>query len=181
MLSFLERQAALIDRRLVLLAPRSAYTAPFFNLEHSSERHSALLGEVQRLRGAIYVGDGAVRGDDLSSDGRHETAEDRNSWHFLMLTPGGKVSSCVWYLAHEGARRVEELRVRACPLGRDAAWHDTFRTAVEDELTRAGRDGLRFAEVGGWAVSRQSRCTSEGLLLALAAYSLGRLFGGPWA
>src|SRR4029434_5912216 len=31
---------------------------------------------------------------------------------------------------------------------------------------------------GGWAVAKESRCTSEGLLLALAAYSLGRLLGG---
>ena len=37
---------------------------------------------------------------------------------------------------------------------------------------------MRYAEVGGWAVARESRCTSEGLLLALGAYSLGRALGG---
>jgi hypothetical protein len=37
---------------------------------------------------------------------------------------------------------------------------------------------MRFAEVGGWAVSKTARCTSEGLVLALATYSLGRIAGG---
>ena len=46
------------------------------------------------------------------------------------------------------------------------------------ELARARHAGLKYAEVGGWAVARESRCTAEGLLLALAAYSLGRILGG---
>src|SRR5690606_41442081 len=49
---------------------------------------------------------------------------------------------------------------------------------IDGELTRARRDGLHYAEVGGWAVTKDSRCTAEGLLLALAAYSLGRHLGG---
>jgi hypothetical protein len=49
---------------------------------------------------------------------------------------------------------------------------------VTSERDRASRQGLRYAEVGGWAVSEASRCTSEGLVIALAAYSLGRALGG---
>jgi hypothetical protein len=49
---------------------------------------------------------------------------------------------------------------------------------VEAELTRAREEYLKYAEVGGWAVAKESRCTSEGLLLALAGYSLGRICGG---
>jgi hypothetical protein len=50
--------------------------------------------------------------------------------------------------------------------------------AVESEIARARRDYLHYAEVGGWAVAKESRCTSEGLVLALAGFSLGRLCGG---
>jgi hypothetical protein len=49
---------------------------------------------------------------------------------------------------------------------------------VEGEIQRARTDRIGYAEVGGWAVAPESRCTSEGLLLALAAYSLGRMMGG---
>ena len=44
--------------------------------------------------------------------------------------------------------------------------------------SRARRAGLYYAELGGWAVSPERRCTSEGLILALAGYGLSRLLGG---
>jgi hypothetical protein len=55
---------------------------------------------------------------------------------------------------------------------------DVFWKAINLELARARTDGMGYAEVGGWAVAEEGRCTSEGLLLALAAYSLGRMLGG---
>lgn len=139
--------------------------------------HDDLLEEVQRLRGAVYLEDGAVTREQLTHDGRHETPEDRRAWHLLILGRTG-VSACVWYLQHEDARSVEELRVRNCPLNDATDWRQIFRRAVESELTRAHRDGLHYAELGGWAVSPAHRHTGEGLLLALAAFSLGRAFGG---
>ena len=181
MLSFLERQATLIDTRLVLLAPASASTVAFTRVDHDPTAHAAIVREVQRLRGAIYMGDGALQRDDLSVDGRHQTAEDDNSWHFVMLNREGRANSCVWYLAHDGATFLEELRVRACPLGRDAAWRDTFRAAVEGELARAGRDGLRFAEVGGWAV-RASRAARRRVCCWPWQPTVSvDSSGGPWA
>jgi hypothetical protein len=53
-----------------------------------------------------------------------------------------------------------------------------FWKAVESDLSLARREKLRYAEIGGWAVAKGSRCTTEGLVLALAAFSFGRLFGG---
>jgi hypothetical protein len=57
-------------------------------------------------------------------------------------------------------------------------WRDTLWKGVESELARARRDYLRYAEVGGWAVEKESRRTSVGPLLALAGYSLGQIGGG---
>ncbi len=179
MLRLLERNIASIEKRLVLVAPPDI-TLPdsFKNVTTDGARHSDLLHEMQRLRGSIYLQDGAVQRDQLTTDGLHRTPEDDRSWHLLMLNAMGKVSSCVWYMEHNEAASFEQLRVRSCGLARLDAWRDRLVNAVESELKRARAEGLRYAEVGGWAVAKESRCTSEGLLLALAAYSLGRTLGG---
>ena len=179
MLRLLERNIASIEKRLVLVAPpQTALPGSFKNVTTDRDRHQDLLHEMQRLRGSIYLQDGAVQRDQLTTDGLHQTPEDSRSWHLLMLNAIGKVSSCAWYMEHDEAARFEHLRVRNCALARVEAWRDRLSQAVESELARAREEGLRYAEVGGWAVAKESRCTSEGLLLALAAYSLGRTLGG---
>lgn len=178
MLRLLERNIATVEDRLVLLAPPNVAIPEYFtNARPDPAKHAAFVREVQRLRGSIYLQDGAVQRHQLTRDGLHQTPEDERSWHLLMLNSKQKVSSCAWYMEHEEAR-FETLRVRNCPLTSTDGWREKLRLAVEAELTRARENGLRYAEVGGWAVARESRCTSEGLLLALAAYSLGRLLGG---
>jgi hypothetical protein len=81
-------------------------------------------------------------------------------------------------MEHENTATLQDLRVRHCPLARDVRWGGPLVGAVEGELGRARRSRLRYAEVGGWAVARERRCTSEGLLLALGAYGLCRILGG---
>src|SRR4051812_45115959 len=132
---------------------------------------------MQRLRGHIYLHDGALQPHHLSQDGLHQTPEDDKSWHLLTLDERQRVTGCAWYLQHDSAVGVEDLRVRNCPLARVTEWRKSLWSGVEAELARARRELLRYAEVGGWAVAPESRCTSEGLLLALAGYSLGRICG----
>jgi hypothetical protein len=178
MLTLLERSIATIDHRLVLLAPpQAAVHSHFENVDVNPALHAEFVQEMQRLRGGIYVEDGALDRSQLTRDGLHRTPEDERSWHLLMLNRRREVTACVWYLEHENPR-LDQLRVRNCPLGRLDQWRSLFRRAVESELAEARREHLRYAEVGGWAVSEESRCTSEGLVLALAGYSLGRLAGG---
>jgi hypothetical protein len=88
-----------------------------------------------------------------------------------------RVTGCAWYLEHPSSVEVDDLRVRHTPLARSAEWRGKLWKGVQSELRRARREQVRYAEVGGWAVSEQSRCTSEGLVLALAGYSLGRICG----
>lgn len=179
MLSLLERNIASIHRRLVLVAPKDKAVPDTFSMvHHDDERHGKLIREMQRLRGQVYLADGAVKPDQLSPEGLHQTPEDHRSWHLLMLNRDHQVNACVWYMEHDRPSSIEELRVRHSALARLDSWRAPLTNAVESELRQANDHGLRFAEVGGWAVSSSSRCTSEGLLLALGAYSLGRLFGG---
>jgi len=179
MLRLLERSVATVEHRLILVAPPGAAVPnDFRNATSDPVLREALIRQVQRLRGGIYLEDGAIQRHQLSTDGRHHTPDDGRSWHLLFLNKANRISSCAWYLEHEEAPSFHQLRVRHCPLSTAAHWRDRVVTAVQNELTRARRLGLRYAEVGGWAVARESRCTSESLLLALGAYGLARMFGG---
>lgn len=178
MLRLLDRNIVNLDRRLVLIAPPAADTAMFHNVTKDSTRYAELVGEMQRLRGAVYLHEGNVRAGELSADGRHQTPEDDRGWHLLMLDDRGQVSSCIWYLEHENATSMHQLRLRHSPLARHDAWCDVLKKAVESEIRRAEAARLRYAEVGGWVVARTRRYTCEGLILALAAFGLCRLLGG---
>ena len=178
MLTLLDRTIASLDQRLVLLAPKASVPAFFKNVEADSRRHRRFVREMQKLRGSIYLSDGALGREQLTPDGLHETEEDEKSWHLLMVDERQRVTGCAWYLEHDNSATVDDLRVRHSPLARMTEWRDQLWKGVESELARARRAHIRYAEVGGWAVSKTSRCTSEGLVLALAGYSLGRLRGG---
>lgn len=178
MLKLLERTVSTLDQRLILLAPTASVPSFFKNVEYDALRHLRLVREMQRLRGKIYLNDGALARTQLTQDGLHETAEDHKSWHLLMVDTRHRVTGCAWYLEHPSSVDVNDLRVRHTPLARSAEWRSKLWKGVESELKRARHECLRYAEVGGWAVSERSRCTSEGLVLALAGYSLGRICGG---
>jgi hypothetical protein len=124
----------------------------------------------------VYRQDGALTADDLLPDGRHQTPEDERSWHLILMNEERRVTGCIWYLEHEQPS-FQRLRVRNCPLASSRDWRDTLRAAVDSDIAQARREGLAYGEVGGWAVAGESRCT-EGLLLALAAYSLSQVTGG---
>jgi hypothetical protein len=177
-MKLLERCVASVSERMVLLAPPDATGHEFFrNVEVDDQLRSALLRQMQRLRGDIYLQDSAISPQQLIG-GRHETPEDERSWHLLIFDRFHQVTACIRYLEHDRDVSVDSLRARSCPLAADAAWSERFFDAVGEELARAKREGMRFAEVGGWAVAPQHRCTADGLLLVLAGYGLTSLWGG---
>jgi len=178
MLKLLERTIHSLDRRLILLAPPGDVPSFFRSVDINKERHQQLVREMQRLRGQIYLSDGAIRPEQLSDDRRHVTPEDNKSWHLLTVDSRQRVTGCAWYLQHDEAVEPEELRVRYCPLARMKEWSELLWKSVEGEIARARREFIRYAEVGGWAVSKDSACSSEGLVIALAGYSLGQICGG---
>ena len=179
MVRLLERSIRSVHERLVLLAPPGAdIPTDFKNVLPPSTEHHGRLRELQRLRGTVYRDDGALAPADLRAGGIHATPEDSRSWHLVMLNKQRQVSSCVWYMEHENTASWDQLRVRSSPPALRAESSHTVRKAVNTELATARRAQLRFAELGGWAVCPENRCSTKGLTLALAAYSLGRLFGG---
>jgi hypothetical protein len=179
MLQILERSISEIDDRLVLLAPPGRVVHGFSNrVALNGARHQQMVAEMQTLRGSVYLEDGAISRNELTSDGRHETPEDDRAWHLLMLNREGRVSSCAWYLEHARCVTIEELRVKACPLNTDPSFRGSLHLAIERELAQARQSNLGYGELGGWAVTQESRCTSEVLMLALATYGLVARLGG---
>ena len=102
----------------MLLAPPRASTHRFFrNVDIDPGLHDGLVGEMQSLRGSVYLDDGAIGREELSSAGRHQTPEDEKSWHLLMLSREQRVSACVWYFEHQNTTPLSRLRARILPAG----------------------------------------------------------------
>ena len=182
MLRALERSAASATERIVFLAPSDATALDTFpNVEVDGERHDALLRDMQRFRGGIYRKDGAIQPQQLTLDGRHQTTEDESSWHMLLMDDQKRVDGCVLYREHDSDVTIDQLRVKQCPLAEDPEWRPTFLSAIGGELDRARSEGLKYVEVGGWAVSEKSRRTAGSLALALAVYGFSRRGAGTLA
>jgi hypothetical protein len=178
MLKAFERSSAAASERIVVLAPSvGAVSDVFQHVDINPELHRRLLEDTQRLRGNIYLEEGAIHEEQLSG-GCHQTAEDEKSWHFLMLNQEQQVEACVLYLEHDRGVRFEDTRAVISPLTQDRETRQTLWRAVESELTRARRERLQFVELGGWAASQKSRGTAGPLALVLALWGFSRRSGG---
>jgi len=135
------------------------------------------MAAMQRLRGQIYAEDGAIRPNELTWDGRHISPVDKRSWHVLSVDDNGDVCACLRYLDESQANRFDDLWVRHAAAAQSPEGL-SLRQAVEQEMTQAREQGLRFGEVGGWAVSKDHRWTLEPLRIILATYGLLQLLGG---
>ena len=163
-----------------VILPPADLAAPrvFRKVERDAGHHQDLIAQMQRLRGAAYLRDGAIRAHDLTSDGRHVLAIDVHCWHILALDPDRRVSGCLRYLEEKKASRFEDLWVEQSALARCPKWGARFRRAVQTDISRARQKRFGFGEVGGWAVADHRRWTSDPLRMVLAACALLRVLGG---
>ena len=173
------RWATGVDRSLVLLTPADgAMPHRFDSIAQASDRYDRLLANMQRLRGAVYIEDGAIQADDLSEDGRHVSPADERAWHVLSVDSLGRVCGCARYLTHRTSVTFSELGIRNSALAAHPRWGDRLRRAVESEMALARRRGVSYVEVGGWALDKSARRSFEALRIALATYALSRRLGG---
>ncbi len=178
-MKLLERSiAALAEDLLVLAPPHAPIPLAMNNVKVAPRQHAAVLREMQRMRGSIYLHEGNVARERLTPDGRHQTQEDEHAWHLLMTDRHGGVGACVLYLEHEPDVSFHDLRIRHCPMTNDADWGPRLQRAVTLEIARAQQEGLAYSEIGGLAIQPERRGTPDGVMLTLATYALGRLRGG---
>src|SRR5258708_5426990 len=167
------------NRKLVLLAPEAAAMPDNFgSVEHDAKLYDRLLANMQRLRGATYLEDGAVSQDELTADGRHVSPADEQAWHVLSVDPSGNVRGCARYLSHGNRVSFSDLVVINSALAGHPVWGNKLRQAIETDISLARRRRISYVEVGGWALHRTARCTREALRIALATYALSRNLGG---
>jgi hypothetical protein len=171
--------AASAPKRLIVLAPADGEVPDsFLQVEENPELHETLLSEMQTLRGARYLMDGAITPLQVSADGRHRLAVDEKSWHLLALNKDGTV--CGGARCRKTSNRIafSELGVGVSSLAQSDVWGMKLRVAVEADLELARRKDVAYIEFGGWAVAEEFCCTTEALRIALGAYSLSRSLGG---
>ena len=133
---------------------------------------------MQRMRGMLYLEEGALKPSQISSDGRHRLPVDDAAWHILALDQCGEVVGCARYMSHKNTASFPQLELSQSALAKSDQWGETLRIAVEADMQHARRLGLDYVEVGGWAISPKLRNTGHALRIALAAYGLARLLGG---
>ena len=132
---------------------------------------------MQRLRGAVYLRDGAIPSAQIA-DGRHRSAGDPESWHLLILDGDGHVCGCSRYREHPCHAGFKHMLVSKAALAQCPRWGAKVVSAVEQELALLRGSGLSCAEVGGWALSEEVRGTSEAVRMVLTTYGLGQALGG---
>lgn len=164
-----------LGRGFVLLAPDDRAHFPFTQRVTDESRHQTLLEGAQRLRGSIYVRDGAIRPEQLTPDGRHVQAVDSRSWHLLTVDNQQKVVACIRYHAHRPGTTFSSLALS------QANFAPRVKTAVKSQLEVARRRGWSYVELGGWAICEELRCTTEAFRMLLAVYGLSELMGGALA
>ena len=165
-------------RQCILLAPSHGAASQFDQAFVDPSRHLRLLAEAQRLRGRIYVQDGAIQPSDLSADDRHMQAADNQAWHLLTVDENEAVIACIRYFAHEPTVKFSELSIAGSGIARSAELGTRVREAVETELDCARRRGFWYVELGGWAVCESLRCTTEAIRTLLTVYALSQIRGG---
>ena len=165
-------------RRLILLAPSSARLPARFNRPRVDwNRHSSLLHELQRLRGQVYLQDGAIEESSLV-DGRHQSDLDCSSWHLLVTDAHDRIRGCARFHEHPRTAPLSELSAARSALARIPEWTDTFFSALRTEVAFSDYLDIPFVELGGWALGEEIRGTSEALRIALATYAFWQMFGG---
>jgi len=167
-----------LGRQYVLLAPSQSAASQFDQASVDPSRHYRLLAEAQKLRGRIYVQDGAIQPSDLSADDQHIQAADNQAWHLLTVDENEAVIACIRYFAHEPSVKFSELSLAGSGIAQLPQLGTRVREAVETELDCARRRGVWFVELGGWAVCESLRCTTEAIRTLLTVYALSQVRGG---
>jgi len=164
--------------RFQLLAPLQSRTGSTIGCSTVDEElYQRYFASMQRLRGRVYMKDGAIQSWELDDDGRFHMQGDEQSWHFLLIDDHEEVIGCARYLLHPENVSYDQLRLRHSAIANDPNWSQKVRKAVEADLAYARKEGLSYVELGGWALSEEWRGTKAALEILLASHAWAQSIG----
>jgi len=168
------------SRRLIFLSPSRLQQrlVRACSLDQDGTRHGRLLADAQRLRGRVYLADGAIRVSDLTGDGRHLQPTDDLSYHILTLDEKDNVLGCLRYLPHAYDVSMSDLALSHSAIARSSAWGAVVEEAIRTQVHSARRQGFTYIELGGWAMSEELRGGVDAVRMLLSVYALARSTGG---
>ena len=165
--------------RFELLAPSRARPASVLGgIKDCAQLHEEQLRSIQRLRGRVYLCDGAIRSHDVDGDGCFVMKRDEQSWHLLLKCRNDNTVGCARYLVHPSTVALDQLNVIQCAQTQGRLWSEKVRLAVSADLERVKRENLSYVEVGGWAIKQEWRGSRAAAEVLLASYALAPLWGG---
>ncbi len=145
----------------------------------SSDHHSDLIYDVQKLRGGVYREYAGIAAT-LLPDGRHCQAQlDAESWHILLQNTRGRVIGCARYRPiREG---FHQLACSKSAVAKSPVTGPVLRSAFDRHFCTARRQGIEYGEVGAWAIDGEARCSTAAVNIALMSFALARVLGGGMA
>jgi N-acyl-L-homoserine lactone synthetase len=165
--------------QVIVLAPHQENVpGTLSNARFNADQHQSSLSEAQRLRGRIYLEEGAIDRQQLTYDGRHWAEGDEESWHLLVLDDDGEVCGCARFRSHDNITPFSGLGVRHTAAAQPEIWGQKLRWAIEADLQLARKRNFAYAEVGGWALREDVRHSTAAIRIVLTAYALARHLGG---
>ena len=133
------------------------------------------LSAIQRLRGALYVADGAIRSSTLDPKGRHQCEDDHLSYHLALWN--GEVQGCARVRLHPPHKPAQDYRVHELIDRMHPRPSAEYRVALQEFISQSEKRGYRLGEVGGWAVSKSHQASRAAMALPLAGWSFSRICG----
>jgi hypothetical protein len=133
---------------------------------------------MQRLRGRIYLEDGAIQPWEVNEDGRFVMQDDEQCWHLLLKDNEEHIIGCARYLVHPNTAPFQSLKLSQSPIATHREWAEKIRLAVLADLKQAREYGLSYVEISGWALSEEWRGTRAALDIVTGSYALAALWGG---
>ncbi len=162
-----------------LLAPsQSRFVGGFASTKNSEQSYNQLMSSMQKLRGRVYLRDGAIRDWELDDEGRFHMHGDEQSWHLLLLDENREVIGCAKYRVHANTVGYQMLHVSQATIAKDPVWGPKVRAAVEADLERCRQNNLAYVEIGGWALSEEWRNTRAALEILVGSFALAEIWGG---
>ena len=163
--------------RLFVLPPRSWCCACSPCCSMSVQTHHRRLEQIQRLRGRVYVEDGALHPSLLDTDGKHLTAFDHDHWHILVTDEQDEVCACFLLIRYPEDARFEDLKLYELIDRMSPALRPIYEASVRAFMSEASGQNLGFGEVAAWAVRGDVRNRPSSLMFSFAAWALYQLLG----